>query len=482
MNDEIRQNILENFWQFTFDVRGRLPIEQMAGWLLGLPFLKWVCSGETLEENNEQGFRIPFEAQWEFVVATHSQGLVQRLSEAVRLLETNNPQLDHLFTRGNLFPGLDSQTDIPLAQDLARFVWELVAYLENNHLFHDREELSQFFGGLIHRLALEMKHFGADFASPPSIKKLMIELMQPDIEERIFDPVCGTAGFLVEAFRRVSPKNWNTTLYGQDISAIAISIARMNLILSGAHYELKQASIFDEECWRDSDGKIATFDVVIANPPFSQLLQKANLRRYRSPEDAFEIEHLKTADYVFLQQAITSMNDNGRCALIAPLGMLFRKGAEQKIRQKLIERDLFEAIIQLPGGLFYGNLVPACIMILRKTKSSGRKDKILFVDASKLKVEASRIKSLTSESIQIICEQFHEFKETQFLSKVVTLQELEKNAYDLSVERYVRSSQVTHRPIVEIMSELKQLQQEQSILCEDLMSATSSVLNARKNL
>lgn len=452
--------------------------DQLAVRILGLLFLKWIYDHSADQETSDQKINIPPQTNWDSMLKTNPTEFLKKLEDSIRYLEKENSGLQNLFTKGDIFTSLYRQSEHPQTLGIFHFAHTISDIFNEYPFLKSRSDLSTVFIGLIHRLALDQGRFGAEFSTPPSLKRLMIELVQPKPGEQVYDPVCGTAGFLVESHRQTFPETLKTKVYGRDISSTAVALATMNLFLAGADYKINQSNSFDSAPWLDASGKVISFDVIVANPPFSRHIHKEELWQLTTNGDYLpETNRLSNMDYAFLQYIAVNLSKHGRAAMIAPLGILFRKGAEQLIRQHMVEADFFDAIIKLPSNLFYGTVIPACIVLLRKTKKMDRQGKVLLIDASNLAVEPGRIKSLSNDTIQQINNLYHDFKEVKSLARVIALDEIRTSEYDLSVNRHMTYVRQKYRPVSEIMDELKKLQDEQNVLCQQLMQAVSTITN-----
>jgi type I restriction enzyme M protein len=201
----------------------------------------------------------------------------------------------------------------------------------------------------------------------------MVRILDPKVNERIYDPACGTGGMLLEAVAHLRAENKDARtikLFGQERNLTTSSIARMNMFLHDIEdFQIVRDDTLRRPAFFDGDD-LAVFNCVLANPPFS--LEKWGSKewetdpygrnQYGTPTDS-------NGDFAWVQHMITSMDPiTGRMAVVLPHGVLFRKGREGTIREKLIKDDLLEAVIGLGPNVFYGTQLAACILILRKQK------------------------------------------------------------------------------------------------------------------
>ena len=199
----------------------------------------------------------------------------------------------------------------------------------------------------------------------------------------------------------------------------------------------------------EADG-LKTFDCVIANPPFS--LDNWGSENWTNDPFGRNIAGVPpkgTADMAWVQHMIKSMNNTGRMAVVLPHGVLFRKGAEGKIRQLLLEQDMLEAVIGLGGNIFYGTQLAPCIMVYKKEKVTEKKDKVLFIDASD-QVQVGRAQSyLEPEHVNQIFEWFNNYDDVENYVKVASKEDLKENDYNLNIPLYVEKIIEDNLPSVE---------------------------------
>ena len=216
-----------------------------------------------------------------------------------------------------------------------------------------------------------------EFYTPRSVVRMMVDILDPKEGESIYDPACGTGGMLLGAIEHVQraggdPRTFFGKIYGQEKNLTTSSIARMNLVLHGIEdFQIVREDTLRNPAFTDSStGGLATFDCVIANPPFS--LKEWGREVWEADpwgRAAFGLPPESYGDYAWVQHMVASMAlRTGRMAVVLPQGALFRKGAEGDIRQALLEQDLIEAVIGLAPNIFYGTGLAPAVVILRRTK------------------------------------------------------------------------------------------------------------------
>lgn len=272
----------------------------------------------------------------------------------------------------------------------------------------------------------------------------MAEILQPQPNESIYDPTCGSGGMLVKCldYLRNKGEEWQgVQVFGQEVNGLTSSIARMNLYLNGVEdFSIACADTLENPAFIDGS-QLRKFDIVLANPPYS--IKEWNREKFMN--DKWGRNFLGTppqgrADYAFVGHILKSLDSNsGRCAILLPHGVLFRN-EEHNIRKSLIESDLIEAVIGLGPNLFYNSPMEASIIICRTRKDIGLNNKIIFINALK-EVERKNGESyLLDTHINKIVGAYKNHSNIDRFCRVVSLEELIKNNYSLNIPLYVHTS------------------------------------------
>jgi type I restriction enzyme M protein len=285
-----------------------------------------------------------------------------------------------------------------------------------------------------------------EFYTPRSVVRMMIEILDPEEGESIYDPACGTGGMLLAAIDHVKrnggdPRTFFGKIFGQEKNLTTSSVARMNLVLHGIEdFQIAREDTLRAPAFTDGVGGLATFDCVIANPPFS--LKEWGREVWENDpwgRAQYGLPPKGYGDYAFVQHMIASMDQrrNSRMAVVLPQGALFRKSAEGTIREALLKEDLIEAVIGLAPNLFYGTGLAGCVVILRREKPAERKNKVLIVDASSLFHKGRAQNFLDPEHGEQIVRWVHAFSDVNDRAKVVTHDEIKDEGWTLNISRYV---------------------------------------------
>jgi type I restriction enzyme M protein len=269
----------------------------------------------------------------------------------------------------------------------------------------------------------------------------MTEILQIKEGERVYDPTCGTAGMLINAAARLRERGQDAAklkLYGQEIKAESASIARTNLYLHGIReFEIRVGDTLLNPRFLSGD-RLETFDVVLANPPYSMDLDQAFWAQDPWGRNGFGTPPPGNADYAFFEHILASMDPaTGRSATLWPHGILFRT---PEIRKAILEADLIEAVIGLGPDLFYNSPMESCVVICRSKKSSERQGKVLLIDASKDYIKSGKRSALTEGHQRKIADAYLSFSDQEGFAKVVSLVEIRERDHSLNIPEYIRRS------------------------------------------
>jgi type I restriction enzyme M protein len=315
---------------------------------------------------------------------------------------------------------------------------------------------------LIARFASDAGKKGGEFYTPAEVAILLAKLVQPQRGNRICDPCAGSCSLLIHVANEVQDHNFS--LFGQESNGSTWALSKMNLFLHG----IDNARIE----WGDTIGnpklieadRLTKFDIVVANPPFS--LDKWGAET--ASADAFNrfrrgVPPKSKGDYAFISHMVeTTVEGTGKVGVIVPHGVLFRGGAEGKIRQAFIEENLLEAVVGLPSNLFFGTGIPAAILIFNK----GKKDKdVLFIDASREYQEGKNQNKLRQVDIDRIFSAFKERKSIPKYAHLATLKELIENEFNLNISRFVDTFEEEDEIDIELVeAEIEKLEGELTII------------------
>ncbi len=295
---------------------------------------------------------------------------------------------------------------------------------------------------LIKKFADDSGHTAAEFYTNRTVVKLMTMITDPQPDESVYDPTCGSGGILLNSALYLKEQNKeyrNLKLYGQELNLITSAIARMNMYMHNvAEFQIVQGDTLDSPNLLEND-ELRKFDVIMANPPYS--VKRWNQAKWMNDpfgRNIWGTPPQGNADYAFLQHIIKSLKtDTGRCVVLFPHGVLFRD-SESQIRKKMIEADKVDAVIGLGRGLFYNSGMESCLLICRNKKEKSRKGKTIFINAvNEIKTERS-MSYLLPQNIEKISNAYYSFKDIDGFSKVADIKSIISNDGNLSVQLYIK--------------------------------------------
>lgn len=452
MTAPITQQELESYlWGAATHLRGHVQAGDYKQFVFPLLFFKRLSdvydeefSSALAESGGDEAyatfpeqhrFVIPDGAHWRDVRAA-AKNVGKAIQTALRDIEAANPgKLDGIFGDAP-WTNRDRLPDEMLKNLIEHFASRV---LDRKAVPED--ELGNAYEFLIKKFADDSGHTAQEFYTNRTLVHLMVQMLAPKAGEAIYDPTCGTGGMLISALAEVKRMGgeWRTLgLYGQEINFMTSAIARMNLLLHGVEdFEIQRGDTLAEPKFLKGD-RLRTFDVALANPPYS--IKQWNRELWSA--DPFGRNTLGTppqgrADYAFFQHILSSLDPKtGRCAILFPHGVLFRK-EEAEMRENLIRRDLVECVLGLGPGLFYNSPMEACVVICRTQKPKAREGKVLFIDAVN-EIARERAQSfLKPDNQSRILAAYNAFAEEPGLAAVADSSRIEKLDWSLSIPLYV---------------------------------------------
>jgi type I restriction enzyme M protein len=303
-----------------------------------------------------------------------------------------------------------------------------------------------------------MRHFATEsgkskgnFYTPAEVSRVIAKVIgvsaKANPSTTVYDPTCGSGSLLL----KVADESENgLSLFGQEIDSTTAGLAKMNMVVhkNATAVIEKGQSTLSNPLFLDDNGRLRTFDFVVANPPFSYkawttgfAVQKGTVSDIHDRFKDYGIPPKKRGDYAFLLHIIRSMKSKGKGAVILPHGVLFRGNAEAEIRENIIRRGYIKGIIGLPPNLFYGTSIPACIIVLDKENADNRKG-IFMIDASNGFMKDGNKNRLREQDIHKIVDVFNKQIEIEKYSRIVPVDEIEKkNEFNLNIPRYINSQE-----------------------------------------
>lgn len=392
-------------------------------------------------------FVIPEGCHWKDVRSTISNvGLV--IEQALRGIEQTNQEFLYGIFGDAQWSNKNKLSD--------RLLLDLIEHFSQYTLSNSNVEadmLGNAYEYLIKHFADLTNKKAGEFYTPRSVVNLLGLILDPKESESVYDPACGTGGMLLECVDHLkdAQKDYRTLkLYGQEKNLTSSSIARMNMFLHGMEdFQIVREDTLRHPAFFDSDG-LKKFDCVIANPPFSLKDWGADIWN-NDPygRNIAGVPPQGNGDMAWVQHMIASLNRTGRMTVVLPHGVLFRKASEQKIRKALLEMDLLEAVIGLGANIFYGTQLAACVLVFKKQKEPIKANKVLFIDGSD-QIRVGRAQNfLDKEHVDRLFAWYANFQDIDNYVKVVDMQQIIENDYNLNIPLYIDKIIEDNLPSVE---------------------------------
>ena len=408
---------------------------------------------EFARQSENYTFVMPEGCLWEDVRDAGTKDVGQALVTAWTRIEQANPAkvvgnrtvegLAGIFGKRDHWTNKNILTDATLIDLLEHF-----SKLDLSIAACPADEMGNAYEYLVGQFADDAGNTAQEFYTNRTVVELMAEILEPRAGESIYDPTCGTGGMLISCIARCKAheENWREIkAYGQEQNALTSSVARMNLFLHGVE---EFRIINDDTLLRPGfldAGRLKTFDVVLANPPYS--IKQWNRELFSN--DPYDRNFLGTppqgrADYAFIQHILKSMDPKtGRCAILLPHGVLNRI-AERDLRAELVKLDWLDCVIGVAKNLFFNSPMEACVLIARRDKPESHKGKVLFIEAKKLVERKNTESYLLPDHIAKIVNAYRGFADIEGFAAVATNEEISVKDNSLSVNVFVKSSEAAN--------------------------------------
>jgi type I restriction enzyme M protein len=488
MADRVSQAEINDIaWRACDTFRGTLDPAQYKDYILVMLFIKYMSDlwkdKREQYDNRYQGdaqrveralarerFVVPSEADFDYLYAKRRESNIGELINIAleKIEDANKAKLE------NVFRNIDFNSEPHLGQtrERNRRLVSLLDDFANPKLdlrpsrIGNQDVIGNTYEYLISHFASDAGKKGGEFYTPPEVATLLARLLEPQSGDRICDPACGSGSLLIRVARQVGDQNF--ALFGQESNGSTWALCRMNMFL----HEMDNARI--EWCNTITNPRLVEgdslmkFNIVVANPPFPLdkwgAAETANDRFHRFWRG---IPPQSKGDYAFISHMVeTALADEGRVGVIVPHGVLFRGGAEGKIRQKMIEENLLKVVIGLPANLFFGTGIPAAILIFDKGKNT--KD-VLFIDASREYLDGKNQNRLRDHDIEKIVQTYQRFETESRYAYRATFNEIKEKDFSLNIPRYVDTFEEEEDvDILAVQMEIEQLEETLSTIRQEM--------------
>lgn len=501
--EQERDELHRAIWAIADELRGSVDGWDFKSYVLGMMFYRYISENLTnyidegeIEAGNE-GFDYTLlsdedaEQAREDLVATKGffilpSELFCNVREKAADDENLNMTLEAVFNHieesakgsesESNFAGLFDDIDVnsnKLGATVAKRNANLVKLIEgvaNMGLGNYKENSIDAFGDayeyLMSMYASNAGKSGGEFFTPQEVSELLTRIAVVGKTEvnKVYDPACGSGSLLLKAAKILGKENVRQGFYGQEINLTTYNLCRINMFLHDIDFDkfdiAHEDTLLSPQHWDDEP-----FEVIVSNPPYSIKWEgDDNPVLINDPRfsPAGVLAPKSKADLAFIMHSLAWLATNGAAAIVCFPGIMYRGGAEKKIRQYLIDNNFIDCIIQLPSNLFFGTSIATCIMVLKRNKSDS---KTLFIDASNEFVKVTNNNRLTEENISKIVEEYTSRADVKHFGRPVPYEEIVENDYNLSVSTYVEQEDTREViDIVKLNAEIEEIVAREQVL------------------
>lgn len=444
-------------WAAANALRGPVDAADYKAYVFPVLFFKWLSDswdyhhtiaiadfGDALTEDIEadyQVFAVPRGCHW-IDVRNTATNVGAKLNFVLQRIEQSNPEL------AGVFGDVDWANKNRLPESALNALLGTFHPVRLDPDSVNGDMLGSAYEYLLREFAEASGKKAGEFFTPRHVVHLLVKILDPRPGDSVGDPACGSGGMLVEtvnAVREAGGDPRTLRLYGQEINLTTSAIAKMNLYLHGLEdFTVLRGDTFREPKLLDG-AALRTFDVTIANPPFS--LQNWGADGWaKDPwgRGVGGVPPAKNGDLAWVQHMVATMRPRtGRVGVIMPHGVLFRSGKEAVIREHLVNAGQLEAVIGLANNLFYSTSIPVCLLIFRAAKPADRAGSVLFIDASKRFTPGKNQNALDGGDVEAVVRAYRtglQAKDDNLAARLVNLAEIKDNGFDLNIGRYLTSN------------------------------------------
>jgi len=439
-----KSELYSSLWSSCDELRGGMDASQYKDYVLVLLFIKYIS--DKYDGVRYAPITIPEGASFKDMVALKGKPDIgdQINKKIIAPLVDKNKQLSDM-------PDFDSESKLGSGKEKVQRLTNLIAIFENPALdfsknrAEDDDILGDAYEYLMRHFATESGKSKGQFYTPSEVSRVIAQILgirhsETTSATSVYDPTCGSGSLLLKVAAEARTK---LSIYGQEKESATAGLAYMNMILhDNAEALIEHGNTLANPKFKDGD-TLKTFDYVVANPPFSDKRWSTGLEPLKDPYERFKpfgVPPAKQGDYAYLLHIVRSLKSTGKGACILPHGVLFRGNAEADIRRALVRKGYIKGIIGLPANLFYGTGIPACIIVIDKEEAHARKG-IFMIDASAGFMKDGPKNRLRSQDIHKIVDVFTRQAVIPKYSRMVSLEEIEDNEFNLNLPRYIDSQE-----------------------------------------
>ncbi|MGL2767349.1 type I restriction-modification system subunit M [Helicobacter pylori] len=457
-----KSELYSSLWAGADSLRGGMDASEYKNYVLNLLFLKYIS--DKAKNNMDSEIEVPQGCFYEDILALEGDKEIgDKLNKIIaKIAERNGLKgvIDSVDFNDNTKLG-EGKAMVDTLSNLVKIFADLSL---GAHGALDDDLLGDAYEYLMRHFASESGKSKGQFYTPSEVSLLLSLLLGIDENTRqdksIYDPTCGSGSLLLKASSLAGKKG--LTIYGQEKDISTTALCKMNMILhNSADADIAKGGFSTlSNPFFIKNGMLQTFDYVVANPPFSLKNWTDGLSidpkskqvindSFNRFEDGTPPE--KNGDFAFLLHIIKSLKDTGKGAVILPHGVLFRGNAEGVIRKNLLTKGYIKGVIGLAPNLFYGTSIPACVIVLDKENARARKG-VFMIDASKDFKKDGNKNRLREQDVQKMIDTFNAYKEIPYYSKMVSLEEISANDYNLNIPRYIASKQELEKDLFALIN------------------------------
>ena len=485
-NDREREELHKAIWSIADDLRGSVDGWDFKQYVLGVMFYRYIS--ENLTNYINEGEHAAGDAQFDYSQMDDSdaegarEGLVQekgffilpselfcnvlaKAKDDENLNETLESVFNHIeeSAKGSEseddFSGLFDDLDVnsnKLGATVAKRNEKLVKLLNGvaDMKLSYKDNTIDAFGDayefLMSMYASNAGKSGGEFFTPQEVSELLTRIAVVGKSEvnKVYDPACGSGSLLLKAAKILGKENIRQGFFGQEINLTTYNLCRINMFLHDIGFDkfniANEDTLLSPQHWDDEP-----FEVIVSNPPYSiKWAGDENPLLINDPRfsPAGVLAPKSKADLAFIMHSLSWLATNGTAAIVCFPGIMYRGGAEKKIRKYLVDNNFIDCVIQLPSNLFYGTSIATCIMVLKKNKTD---NKVLFIDATDECVKVTNNNKLTEDNIAAIVAEFSSREEKAHFAHLAAYEEVVENEYNLSVSTYVEAEDT--REVIDIV-------------------------------